>query len=126
MVPAQAKTEGRISAREVRTGRGLVLHRDDLPGFRASFFDPDYWHAQGRARPTAAGRDPARPIRTIMWQDLLFAIALALVIVGLLPFANPDAMRRTMMRLLQLDDQTLRFAGLTLMVVGCLMLYVVR
>ena len=59
-----------------------------------------------------------------MWQDLLFAIALALVIVGLLPFANPDAMRRTMMRLLQLDDQTLRFAGLTLMVVGCLVLFV--
>ncbi len=59
-----------------------------------------------------------------MWHDLLVAIALALVIAGLVPFANPDAMRRAMISLARLDDHTLRFAGLTLMVVGCLVLFV--
>jgi len=61
-----------------------------------------------------------------MWHDLLAAIALVLVIEGLLPFANPDAMRRAMLALAGLDDHTLRFAGLTLMVLGCLLLFAVN
>ena len=61
-----------------------------------------------------------------MWQDLLAAIALVLVIEGLMPFLNPAAMRRAMLMMAEFDDRTLRFAGLSAMVLGCLLLYVVR
>ena len=61
-----------------------------------------------------------------MWHDLLVALALVLVIEGIVPFLNPQAMRRAMIALAQMNDRTLRFAGLTVMVVGCLLLYAVR
>ena len=61
-----------------------------------------------------------------MWHDLLVALALLLVIEGVVPFLHPDAMRRAMLALAKMNDSTLRFAGLTVMVAGCLLLYVVR
>ena len=61
-----------------------------------------------------------------MWHDLLVALALLLVIEGVIPFLNPGAMRRAMLALAEMNDNTLRFAGLTVMVVGCLLLYAVR
>ena len=61
-----------------------------------------------------------------MWHDLLVALALLLVIEGIVPFLNPQALRRAMFALAKMSDTTLRFAGLTVMVVGCLMLYIVR
>ena len=61
-----------------------------------------------------------------MWHDLLVAFALVLVLEGIVPFLNPGAMRRAMLALTQMNDNTLRFAGLTVMVVGCLLLYTVR
>jgi uncharacterized protein YjeT (DUF2065 family) len=61
-----------------------------------------------------------------MWHDLLAAIALLLVIEGILPFLNPGGLRRTMLLISQLSDSTLRFAGLTSMLLGCLLLYVVN
>ena len=60
------------------------------------------------------------------WQDLLAAFALLLVIEGIVPFLNPAWMRRTMLVVSQVNDRTLRFAGLTAMVLGCLLLYFVR
>ena len=61
-----------------------------------------------------------------MWHDLLVALALVLVLEGVMPFLNPQALRRAMSALAKMSDTTLRFAGLTVMVVGCLMLYIVR
>lgn len=61
-----------------------------------------------------------------MWHDLLVALALVLVIEGIVPFLSPGAMRRAMLALAEMNDATLRFAGLTVMVSGCLLLYVVR
>ena len=61
-----------------------------------------------------------------MWHDLLVALALLLVIEGVVPFLNPGAMRRAMLALADMNDGALRFAGLTVMVAGCLLLYVVR
>jgi len=61
-----------------------------------------------------------------MWQDLLTALALVLVIEGVLPFLNPAGFRRTLLLMSQLDDSYLRFAGLTAMVIGCLLLYAAR
>ena len=61
-----------------------------------------------------------------MWQDLLVAISLVLVIEGVMPFLNPEGMRRTLLMISQLSDNTLRFAGLTSMVLGCLLLYAIH
>ena len=61
-----------------------------------------------------------------MWHDLLVAIALVLVLEGLLPFLSPDVMRRAVMKFVNLNDNTLRFAGLTSMIAGCLLLYALR
>ena len=57
-----------------------------------------------------------------MWHDLLVAIALVLVIEGILPFLNPSALRRTLVHIARMSDSTLRFAGLTCMLVGVLLL----
>ncbi len=61
-----------------------------------------------------------------MWQDLGAAVALLLVIEGILPFLSPALMRRTLQAMLELDDRTLRRAGLASMFMGLLLLYLVR
>lgn len=61
-----------------------------------------------------------------MWQDLLVALALLLVIEGLWPFLNPGAMRRALLAVAGQDDRTLRTAGLVSMVLGVVLLYLVR
>lgn len=60
------------------------------------------------------------------WQDLASALALVLVIEGLIPFLNPGGMRRALALLTQLNDNTLRFAGLTSMILGILLLNLIR
>ncbi|GMQ91682.1 MAG TPA: DUF2065 domain-containing protein [Acidiferrobacteraceae bacterium] len=61
-----------------------------------------------------------------MWKTALTAIALLLILEGLIPFISPDAMRKYMQKIQQMNDQKLRFAGLTAMVAGVLMLFLVR
>ncbi len=61
-----------------------------------------------------------------MLQDLLAALALVLVLEGLLPFASPGALRRAMLQMAQLDDRGLRVAGLVSMLLGLALLYLVR
>ena len=60
------------------------------------------------------------------WTDLLSAVALLMVLEGLLPFANPRGSRRTMAMLAQMPDDKLRIAGLVSMVAGLLLLWFVR
>lgn len=60
------------------------------------------------------------------WTDLFAALALVLILEGIMPFANPDAMRRAMAMLSGLDDGRLRTAGLISMIAGLLLLYFVR
>jgi uncharacterized protein YjeT (DUF2065 family) len=60
------------------------------------------------------------------WSDLLAALALVLVIEGMLPFINPRSMRRMLATVEQLDDRTLRLIGLISMICGVVMLYFVR
>ena len=62
----------------------------------------------------------------MQWSDLFAAIALVMVIEGLLPFANPSAMRRAMLLLAGLDEGRLRTAGLVSIISGLLLLYLVR
>ena len=58
--------------------------------------------------------------------DLLAALCLVLVFEGLLPFVNPQAWRRTILQLAELDDKTLRVIGVVSMVAGLLLLQVVQ
>lgn len=60
------------------------------------------------------------------WTDLLSAIALLMVIEGLLPFANPRGSRRTMAMLAQMPDEKLRLAGLVSIIAGLVLLWIVR
>ena len=55
--------------------------------------------------------------------DILFAaLALMLVIEGLLPFLSPGAWRRVFERATRLTDGQIRFLGLTSMIAGVAML----
>ena len=60
------------------------------------------------------------------WSDLLAAFALYLVLEGVLPFLNPQAMKRVLTTMTTLSDRQLRLWGLTSMVAGLLLLYLVR
>lgn len=61
-----------------------------------------------------------------MWQDILTAFSLYLIIEGMIPFIGPDFFRRTVARLSELNDNHLRVTGLTIMATGVLLLFVVR
>jgi uncharacterized protein len=58
-----------------------------------------------------------------MGPTILMAIALVLVIEGLLPFLAPNVWRETFRRILQLSDGQIRFFGLSSMLAGLLLLY---
>jgi uncharacterized protein YjeT (DUF2065 family) len=62
----------------------------------------------------------------VIWQDLLAALALVLVLEGMVPFLNPQSLRRMLETVSQLDDRTLRIAGFISMLCGVVMLYIVR
>jgi uncharacterized protein YjeT (DUF2065 family) len=62
----------------------------------------------------------------VNWGDLLAALALVLVIEGVLPFVSPPSLRRMLETVSQLDDRSLRITGLVSMLCGIVMLYLVR
>jgi len=61
-----------------------------------------------------------------MWTDLLTALALVFVIEGIMPFINPDGVRKMFMMASQLTNTNLRIMGLTSMLLGLIFLYLVR
>ena len=60
------------------------------------------------------------------WSDLLAAFALYLVLEGVLPFLNPQAMKRVLTTMTTLSDRQLRLWGLVSMAAGVVLLYLVR
>jgi hypothetical protein len=62
----------------------------------------------------------------MQWGDLWAAFALYLVLEGLMPFLNPGGMKRTLLQLANLEERTLRIAGLVSMISGAVLLYLVR
>jgi len=62
----------------------------------------------------------------VHWGDLLAALALYLVIEGLLPFANPAGWKRSLALIAQLTDQQLRLFGLGSIIAGLILLFFVR
>jgi uncharacterized protein YjeT (DUF2065 family) len=61
-----------------------------------------------------------------MGTTFIMAFALMLIIEGLLPFLLPTLWRTTFRRITEFTDGQIRFFGLSSMVVGLLILYLVR
>jgi len=61
----------------------------------------------------------------INWHDLLTALALVLIIEGLLPFAIPDKVKDVYRSLQQAPSNSLRTMGLASMLAGLALLYFV-
>lgn len=60
------------------------------------------------------------------WQDLVAALCLMLVLEGLMPFINPNRWREAISLIARLDNRSLRLMGLSSMLLGLLLLYLVR
>lgn len=61
-----------------------------------------------------------------MWRELGTAFCLMLVLEGIIPFLYPARWRRLVASLAEIDDRKLRLAGLTSMVAGTLLLYLIN
>jgi uncharacterized protein len=61
-----------------------------------------------------------------MLDTILMAFALMLVLEGLLPFLVPGFWRETFQKLTEISDNQIRFIGLTSMLAGLLLLYLVK
>lgn len=59
-----------------------------------------------------------------MWPALLTAFALMLVLEGLLPFIAPKAWRETFRRITELSDGQIRFLGLSSILVGVVLIFI--
>lgn len=60
------------------------------------------------------------------WTDFFAAVAIVCIIEGIMPFLNPQAMKRLLARLAALEERELRLGGLFSMVVGLVILFLVR
>ena len=61
-----------------------------------------------------------------MWENLIPALALVLVIEGMLPFLSPRGWRDAMSQAAQLPDKVLRTLGFVSMMAGVIILYFVQ
>lgn len=61
-----------------------------------------------------------------MWESIVPALALVLVLEGILPFLSPKGWREAMSQAAQLSDNTLRILGFCSMLAGVIVLYLVR
>ena len=62
----------------------------------------------------------------IAWTELFSALALVLIIEGIMPFISPNGWRQTMQQASQLEDKTLRGIGFASMLVGAVLLFLMR
>jgi len=62
----------------------------------------------------------------LQWHDLFVALALVLVLEGLLPFASPGSWRRAMLQVARLNDGQLRSVGLACMCAGVAALFLLH
>ena len=58
--------------------------------------------------------------------EFLAAIALMLVIEGILPFLSPSGLRAVMLQMARMDDRALRITGLVSMICGLILLYLAK
>jgi uncharacterized protein YjeT (DUF2065 family) len=62
----------------------------------------------------------------MMWESIIPALALVLVLEGMLPFLSPKKWRDTMLQAAQLPDKVLRIMGFISMLAGVVILYIVQ
>ena len=60
------------------------------------------------------------------WGDFGAALALVLVLEGLIPFVSPRGYRSLIQQMAQLPEQVLRNVGLVLIIVGLALLFLIR
>jgi uncharacterized protein YjeT (DUF2065 family) len=61
-----------------------------------------------------------------MLAEIGVALALLLILEGILPFLSPAGLRRVFLSLAQMNDAQLRFAGFTSMLLGVVLLYILH
>ncbi|MBL8502804.1 MAG: DUF2065 domain-containing protein [Rhodocyclaceae bacterium] len=61
-----------------------------------------------------------------MWVTLLTAFGLMLILEGLLPFLAPKAWKDTFRRITELADGQIRFLGLSSIVAGIVLLFILK
>lgn len=61
-----------------------------------------------------------------MTTTFLMALALMLILEGVLPFLAPNLWRETFRRITQMNDGQIRFVGLSSMLVGLALLWLAR
>ena len=61
-----------------------------------------------------------------MWDELLTALGLLLVIEGLLPFLAPRNFRQALLNLAAMEDRVMRIFGLICLFGGLLLVYAVK
>ncbi|MBV8032894.1 MAG: DUF2065 domain-containing protein [Betaproteobacteria bacterium] len=61
-----------------------------------------------------------------MANTFLMALALMLILEGVLPFLAPGLWRDTFRRITQMNDGQIRFVGLSSMIVGLVILWLAR
>ena len=62
----------------------------------------------------------------MFWTEILTAIALVLIIEGMVPFIGPGKYRQIVAQMAQLNDNHLRTVGLVIMIIGVVLLFIVR
>ena len=60
------------------------------------------------------------------WTEILTAVALVLVLEGMLPFVGPGRYKQLVAQIVRLSDNHLRTFGLATMIAGLLLLFFVR
>lgn len=60
------------------------------------------------------------------WQDLWAALALLLILEGLIPFFSPRGYKNMVQQMAAMPDSALRNVGVGLMIAGLVALYLVR
>lgn len=61
-----------------------------------------------------------------MWNEILIAGALMLVLEGILPILNPKLFKQMMLRAAEMNEQELRWSGLVSMIFGAVLIYVFK
>jgi len=61
-----------------------------------------------------------------MWQELLVAFGLMLILEGIIPFLYPKRWQRMVESLAQMDARAMRLAGLVSMLIGLGLVMLVR
>lgn len=61
-----------------------------------------------------------------MWDSLIGALALLLIVEGMLPFLSPSGLRRALAHVSEMNDRALRTGGFISMLLGLVLLYFAR